>query len=110
MAAAASGAEIRTESMAAEVLLNADGRARGVRYFRTTDRGSVEEEQRARAVIVAGYAIETPRRRLNSVSPTLPNGLASSSGLVGKNLMAQAGPVVWGVFDEMIRQYKAPPS
>jgi choline dehydrogenase-like flavoprotein len=83
----------------------------GVRYYRTGDGGSVREElQRARAVIVAGYAIESPRLLLNSTSGRFPAGLANSSGLVGKHLMAQAGPVVWGRFDEMIRQYKAPPA
>ena len=59
---------------------------------------------------MAGYAIESPRLLLNSASPRFPHGLANSSGLVGKNLMAQAGPVVWGRYDEMIRQYKAPPA
>lgn len=99
------GAEIRTGCMAYEVPLDRSGRVSGVRYFRTLPDGQVvEEEQRARAVIVAGYAIETPRLLLNS------NDLANSSGLVGKNLMAQAGPVVWGRFEEMIRQYKAPPA
>jgi choline dehydrogenase-like flavoprotein len=105
------GAEIRTGAMAYEIVLNVDGIARGVRYFRTLEDGRVlEEEQRARAVIVAGYAIETPRLLLNSASSRFPEGLANSSGLVGKNLMAQAGPVVWGRFPEMIRQYKAPPA
>ncbi len=105
------GAEIRTGCMAFEVPLAADGRVRGVRYYRTLPNGdSVEEEQRARAVIVAGYAIETPRLLLNSASPSTPDGLANSSGLVGRNLMAQAGPVVWGRFEKIIRQYKAPPA
>ena len=105
------GAEIRTESMAAEITLHPDGRARGVRYFRTSAEGTRrEEEQRARAVVVAGYAIETPRLLLNSSSSLFPDGLANSSGAVGKYLMAQAGPVVYGLFDEMIRQYKAPPA
>ena len=82
-----------------------------MRYFRTLDDGAVhEEEQRAKAVIVAGYAIESPRLLLNSTSARFPDGLANSSGLVGKYLMAQAGPVVWGRFDELIRQYKAPPA
>jgi choline dehydrogenase-like flavoprotein len=61
-------------------------------------------------VIVAGYAIETPRLLLNSRSSRFPDGLANFSGLVGKFLMAQAGPVVWGRFREPIRQYKAPPA
>jgi choline dehydrogenase-like flavoprotein len=98
------GAEIRTRCMAYQLPVDDDGRVTGVRYVRTGDDGRVvEEEQRARAVIVAGYAIESPRLLLNS-------GLANSSGLVGKFLMAQAGPVVWGRFSEPIRQYKAPPA
>jgi choline dehydrogenase-like flavoprotein len=105
------GAEIRTGAMAYEVALDNAGRARGVRYFRTHADGRItDEEQRAKAVIVAGYSIETPRLLLNSKSAAFPDGLANSSGLVGKNLMAQAGPVVWGRFREMIRQYKAPPA
>jgi choline dehydrogenase-like flavoprotein len=103
--AIAHGAEIRTRSMAAQVMLNPSGSATGVRYFRTLDdEGNfVEEVQRAKAVIVSGYAIESPRLLLNSE-------IANSSGLVGKFLMAQAGPVVWGRFPELIRQYKAPPA
>ena len=105
------GAEIRTGCMAFEIPTGDDGQATGVRYYHTDDGGSVREElQRARAVIVAGYAIESPRLLLNSASGRFPHGLANSSGLVGKHLMAQAGPVVWGRFDEMIRQYKAPPA
>lgn len=105
------GAEIRTQSMAAEILINAEGKTTGVRYFHTASDGTVTERlQRAKAVIVAGYAIETPRLLLNSSSPRFPDGLANSSGLVGTHLMAQAGPVVWGRFDGMIRQYKAPPA
>ncbi|MBX6341388.1 MAG: GMC family oxidoreductase [Thermomicrobiaceae bacterium] len=105
------GAEIRTRCMAAEILIDDAGRATGVRYYRTHDDGRVTEEvQRARLVVVAGYAIETPRLLLNSTSSRFPHGLANSSGLVGKHLMAQAAPVVWGRFDEMIRQYKAPPA
>lgn len=105
------GAEIRTRAMAYEVPLNGADQVTGVRYYRTLDDGHVvDEQQRAKAVIVAGYAIETPRLLLNSTSSQFPDGLANSSGLVGKNLMAQAGPVVWGRFDEMVRQYKAPPA
>ncbi len=105
------GAEIRTRCMAYEIPVDGAGRATGVRYFRALDGGRVvDEAQRARAVIVAGYAIESPRLLLNSKSSRFPNGLANSSGLVGKFLMAQAGPVVWGRFEEMIRQYKAPPA
>lgn len=109
--AIAHGAEIRTQCMAAEIPIDSEGRAVGVRYYRTMPDGSRREElQRAKLVIVAGYAIETPRLLLNSTSSRFPHGLANSSGLVGKFLMAQAGQVVVGRFPEMIRQYKAPPA
>jgi hypothetical protein len=59
---------------------------------------------------VAGYAIETPRLLLMSENSRFPNGLANSSGLVGKNLTVQGNQAVWGIVDEEIRSYKAPPS
>jgi len=110
--AIACGAEIRTQCMAAGIVLDGRDRVRGVRYFRTLGDGGrwVEEEQRAKAVIVAGYAVETPRLLLNSTSAAFPGGLANTNGLVGLFLMAQAGPVVWGRFAWPIRQYKAPPA
>src|SRR6185437_7532502 len=47
---------------------------------------------------------------LNSTSERFPDGLANSSGLVGKNLMVQSNQAVWGVMEEEIRSYKGPPS
>ena len=105
------GAEIRAGCMAFEIPVDGGGRVTGVRYYRSSADGRyAEEEQKARVVVVAGYAIETPRLLLNSTSSRFPDGLANSSGLVGKRLMAQAGNVVWGRFREMIRPYKAPPA
>ena len=105
------GVEVRDRTMAVEILVDSEGRATGVRYFRTLENGQfIENEQKAKVVVVAGYSIETPRILLNSKSGRFPDGLANSSGLVGKNLMAQAGPVVWGLYEEPIRQYKAPPA
>ncbi|MGA8727870.1 MAG: GMC family oxidoreductase [Terracidiphilus sp.] len=101
------GAEIRAHAMASRISLRDDGRADGVAYF---DREGKEHFQRARAVIVSGYAIETPRLLLNSACPGHRHGLANSSGTLGKYLMAQAGNVVVGKFDELIRLYKAPPA
>ena len=62
------------------------------------------------AVVVAGYAIETPRLLLNSANDRFPDGLANSSGLVGRNLMSQSNQAAWGYMDEVVRAYKAPPS
>ena len=52
--------------------------------------------QKARNVVVAGYAIETPRLLLASATDRYPDGLANSSGLVGKNLMTQSNQAVFG--------------
>jgi choline dehydrogenase-like flavoprotein len=101
------GAEIRAHSMAARINVRSDGRVDGVVYL---DRDGKEHFQRARAVIVSGYAIETPRLLFNSACPGHSHGLANSSGTLGKYLMAQAGNVVAGRFDELIRLYKAPPA
>ncbi len=100
------GAEIRDLAMVGRVAVNDAGRAIGVEYHRE----GRWRFQRARNVVVAGYAIETPRLLLNSATPRFPDGLANSSGLVGKNLMVQANQAVWGVMGDEIRSYKGPPS
>ena len=76
-------------------------------YF---DKDGGEHFQKARAVVVAGYSIETPRLLLNSACQSFERGLANSSDCVGRYLMAQAGNVVLGYFDDLIRMYKAPPA
>ena len=105
-----SGADIRPRSMAFRINVDARGRASSVSYFRSDGNGdSVEEEQRARVVIVAGYSIETPRLLLQSACGQFPDGLANSSGKVGKGLMVHSSHVVMGRFPQPVRQYKAPP-
>ncbi len=101
-----SGAEIRDHCMVSRVNIK-DGRTTGVTYF---DRQRGEHVQKAKAVIVSGYAIETPRLLLNSACPGFENGLANSSGTVGRYLMAQAGNVILGRFNDLVRMYKAPPA
>jgi choline dehydrogenase-like flavoprotein len=105
--AIASGAEIRDNCMAARINLGRDGLVTGVTYF---DPDGREREQKAKAVIVSGYAIETPRLLFNSACAGFEHGLANSSGTLGKYLMAQAGNVILGRFEDPIRMYKAPPA
>jgi choline dehydrogenase-like flavoprotein len=104
--ALAAGAEIRDLAMVGRVEHDATGRATGVSYFRE----GRWRFQKAKNVVVAGYSIETPRLLLNSASAKFPDGLANSSGLVGRNLMVQANQAVWGLMDKEIRYYKGPPS
>ena len=100
------GAEVRDLAMAGRIELDARGLARGVHYRRAGH----WRFQQARNVVVAGYAIETPRLLLNSACPAFPQGLANSSGLVGTHLTTHAGPGVWARFDEAIRWNKGPPN
>ena len=62
--------------------------------------------QRGKAVILAANGAETPRLLLLSTSSQFPNGLANSSGCVGKNLMPNSNVVVSGVFDEALNDYR----
>lgn len=105
--AIAHGAEIRPHSMVSRINLGKGRRVSGVTYF---DRDGREHFQKAKAVVVSGYSIETPRLLLNSACPGFETGLANSSDTVGRYLMAQAGNVVMGYFDELVRMYKAPPA
>jgi choline dehydrogenase-like flavoprotein len=100
------GAEVRDMAMVGRIELDVHGRARGVRYHRD----GAWRFQSARNVVVAGYAIETPRLLLNSACGRFPQGLANSSGLVGTHLTTHAGPGVWARFDEEIRWNKGPPN
>jgi choline dehydrogenase-like flavoprotein len=99
------GAEIRDLAMVGKVEMRNDGRAGGVLY----QREGQWRRQRAKHVVVAGYSIETPRLLLNSATQDFPDGLANSSGLVGKCLMVHSNHAVWGAMDEEVRWYKGPP-
>src|SRR5205085_11740687 len=65
--------------------------------------------QRAAAVAVCGYAIETPRLLLNSASRRHPNGLGNNADLVGRFVMVQGASQTAARFPELLRMYKAPP-
>jgi len=104
--ALAAGAEIRDLAMVGRIETNGGDLATGVHYHRD----GAWRFQRARHVVVAGYAVETPRLLLASASQRFPDGLANSSGLVGKNLMTQSNQAFWGRMEEPVRWYKGPPS
>jgi choline dehydrogenase-like flavoprotein len=71
------------DSVVSNVLLDAEHRARGVRYLERFTNRSVELE--ARVVILAGSSLENTRLLLNSQN----GGLANSSGVLGHYLMDQ---------------------
>ena len=86
--------EIKTDSMVYEVTVGRNGRANGVNFV---DRKSGEQRHAAaRVVILAASACESARILLNSKSASFPDGLANSSGKVGRYLMDTVGSGVSG--------------
>jgi len=101
------GVEIRADSMAVRVELDETGKATGVTYLREGE--EVERFQRAAAVAICGYSIETPRLLLHSTSARFPNGLGNNEDQVGRYVMVQGASQSAGRFPEEQRMYKAPP-
>ena len=95
--------EIRPLSYVRKIETNAKGRVTGVTYFDSANR---EVFQKAKAVIVSANGAETPRLLLMSASNQFPNGLATSSGLVGRHLMFNGGGIAAGLFEHEVNGYK----
>ena len=96
--------EIRPHSYVRKIELDARGRASGVIYF---DAARREILQRARAVVVCANGVETARLLLMSKSSRFPQGLANSSGLVGKYRMWDNGAEACGLFEHPLNEYKS---
>jgi choline dehydrogenase-like flavoprotein len=99
------GVELRTRCRVREITTNEHGMASGAIYYDAEDK---ECFQPAEMVILACNGIGTPRLLLNSASARFPNGLANSSGLVGRNLMLHPWPQVRGYIDELVDGDRAP--
>jgi choline dehydrogenase-like flavoprotein len=95
--------EVRPESHVTKIEHDAAGKVTGVVY---RDKDGKEQRQKARVVAVAGNSIETPRLLLLSASSQFPQGLANSSGQVGKNYMRHMTGSVYGVFDKPVKMWR----
>jgi len=91
---------LRTNAMAREVTVGADGLATGVTYIDKA-RGT-EEHVRARVVVVAASALSSARILLNSHSPQFPQGLANGSGTVGRYITDTTGTDVAGFIPRLM--------
>jgi choline dehydrogenase-like flavoprotein len=89
-----------TNSMAREVTIGPDGLATGVQYI---DKESGEDRHvAAKIVVLAASAFESARLLLNSKSSMFPQGLANSSGVVGKYITDTTGTDVSGYIPSMV--------
>lgn len=96
-AAIRAGAKLITGARVREISVDESGRASGAIYI---DRDGMEHFQPASVVILASNGVGTSRLMLMSRSDRFPDGIANSSGLVGKRLMLHPCATVAGVFDD----------
>lgn len=99
--------ELRTHATVFRIETNEQGRATEVLYY---DVEGNEQSQRTKAVVLCANGAETPRLLLLSESSRFPDGLANSSGFVGRNLMFNGYTSVMGLFDEPVNGYKSIPA
>ena len=95
--------EVRPQSQALRIVHDAAGKVTGVEY---ADKSGKVQLQKARVVCVAGNSIESPRLLLNSASSKFPDGLANSSGQVGRNYMRHMTASVYAVFNKEVHMYR----
>ena len=95
--------EVRANSQVLKIEHDESGKVTGVVY---ADKDGNQHMQKARVVCVAGNTIESPRLLLNSASSKFPDGLANSSGQVGKNYMRHMTGSVYATFEKPVHMYR----
>jgi choline dehydrogenase-like flavoprotein len=96
--------EIRADSYVRKIETDKSGRATGVIYF---DSDGGERFQKAKAVVVCANGVETPRLLLMSKSNLFPQGLANSSGKVGRYLMFNGHASASALFEHPLNEFKS---
>jgi choline dehydrogenase-like flavoprotein len=99
------GARLETGARVRRILVDQRGIATGVEWI---DRDGREHVQTANAVVLCANGIGTPRLLLNSATPQHPDGLANSSGLVGRNLMLHPNCTVTGFYEDDLDSWRGP--
>jgi choline dehydrogenase-like flavoprotein len=103
LAEASGHCEIRPESVVIRIDTDDSGRANQVIYL---DSDGNEQAQKAKAVVLSANGAESARLLLMSESAQHPDGLANSSGFVGRNLMHNSHGLANGVFEHQLNDYK----
>ena len=91
------GVELRTNARVREISVDTRGKVTGVLYY---DADGRIQEARAKVVVLSGGGLGSARLLQMSRSSLFPDGLANSSGMVGKNLMVHVQSLVTGLFSE----------
>src|SRR5206468_9700727 len=89
-----------TGAMAREIIVGKDGKAEAVSYIDKATR--TEKKISAKAFVVGASACESARLLLNSKSVMFPDGIANSSGVVGRYLTDSVGSSGYGYFPQLL--------
>lgn len=103
-AEATGNAEIRPECAVTRINTDSRGKASSVIYF---DKNDKECELKAKVIIVSAGSIQSPRILLNSKSSSFSDGLANSSGLVGKYFMQHLSYGADAVFPDRLDSFRS---
>lgn len=103
--AIAAGAVLITGARVRSLTVDQQGLVDGAEFV---DRDGRWRHQRAGITILAANGVGTPRILLNSATSAHPDGLANSSGLVGKRLMIHPYASVYGTYDEDLESHLGP--
>jgi choline dehydrogenase-like flavoprotein len=99
--------DLRTNALAKNILVDENGRARGVAYIDRNTRQEVEVY--GKAVEMGASCVETARIMLNSKSRHWPTGIANSSGQLGRNLCDHMyGSAAHGYLPQLLGQPSFP--
>lgn len=100
------GGKVISNAMVTKINLeNSERKVKSVNYVKDGEEFVAE----CNILILSAFSIETPRLLLNNRSAKFPNGLANSSGRVGRYLMCHSDHEVYAKFPEPLRVYRNPP-
>ncbi|MFC9358602.1 GMC family oxidoreductase [Rhodococcus sp. NPDC057014] len=99
------GARVQTGARVRRIRTDDTGRATGAEWI---DRDGTAHFQPAKSVVLCANGIGTPRLLLLSADERNPDGLANSSGLVGKNLMLHPNCTAVGYYEENLESWRGP--
>ena len=100
--ARAAGAKFIAHANVTKITTNASGRVNGVRWV---DSHGATHEQRAGLVVLAAATVQNVRLMLASATPRHPNGIANSSGMLGRGFSCHTVASAYGLFDEPLDNY-----
>ncbi|MEZ4273273.1 MAG: GMC family oxidoreductase [Myxococcota bacterium] len=97
-AEATGNCQVLPETMVTRIILGTDDRASGVAY---RDATGIEQQARARVVVIACSAVESIRLMLLSTGPQDPQGLGNREGQLGQHLMFSTLSKAFGSFHSL---------